>query len=213
MSRSPLSYGPFISRAQAKACGAKTYFTGQACKHGHITERRVSSRSCGECSRIEALARRNQNPEKARENARQWKQANKTAVSDYNRAYGSRHRPAINARANKAYLTCPAFRTERRLRSRLYEMVTKAGCNKTGKFRQIIDIDQSGLMAHIAGQFSDGMSWGNMGEWHIDHIRPCASFDLSDPEQQRECFHYTNLQPLWAEDNLAKSDSWDPVAA
>jgi hypothetical protein len=52
------------------------------------------------------------------------------------------------------------------------------------------------------------MSWGNYGlhGWHVDHIIPCASFDLTDPEQQRQCFHYTNLQPLWAEDNLRKSD-------
>jgi len=60
------------------------------------------------------------------------------------------------------------------------------------------------LMKHIESQFTDGMSWENQGEWHIDHVRPCASFDLTDEQQQRECFHYTNLQPLWAEDNLRK---------
>ena len=55
------------------------------------------------------------------------------------------------------------------------------------------------------------MSWDNYGThgWHIDHIRPCASFDLSDEEQQKICFHYTNLQPLWAEDNLKKSKKWE----
>ena len=48
------------------------------------------------------------------------------------------------------------------------------------------------------------MTWDNHGEWHIDHIKPCASFDLTDADQQRECFNYTNLQPLWAKDNLSK---------
>ena len=43
---------------------------------------------------------------------------------------------------------------------------------------------------------------------YLDHIRPCASFDLTDEAQQRECFHYTNLQPLWATDNMQKSDKW-----
>lgn len=47
------------------------------------------------------------------------------------------------------------------------------------------------------------------GEWHIDHIKPCASFDLTDPEEQKECFHYTNLQPLWAKDNLNKGAKYD----
>ena len=59
---------------------------------------------------------------------------------------------------------------------------------------------------HIENLWLDGMSWENYGKkgWHIDHILPCASFDLADPEQQRKCFHYTNLQPLWATDNWSK---------
>ena len=58
------------------------------------------------------------------------------------------------------------------------------------------------------------MSWDNhgkgKGKWHIDHIRPCASFDLTDLEQQKECFNYSNLQPLWSEDNLIKGDRYNP---
>ena len=52
------------------------------------------------------------------------------------------------------------------------------------------------------------MTWENhgIGGWHVDHIRPCADFNLLDPEQQRQCFHFTNLQPLWAWQNLQKSD-------
>lgn len=50
------------------------------------------------------------------------------------------------------------------------------------------------------------MTWENYGEWHIDHIKPCASFDLNDPEQQKLCFHYTNLQPMWAKENQKKAD-------
>jgi len=57
---------------------------------------------------------------------------------------------------------------------------------------------------HLQKQFSPGMSWENYGKWHVDHKRPCASFDLTDPAQQRECFHFSNLQPLWARDNLSK---------
>lgn len=50
------------------------------------------------------------------------------------------------------------------------------------------------------------MTWENKHLWHIDHIRPCASFDLTIPEQQRQCFKYLNCQPLWAKDNLSKGD-------
>jgi hypothetical protein len=48
------------------------------------------------------------------------------------------------------------------------------------------------------------MTKENYGKWHTDHIIPCAAFDLSDPKQQTKCFHYSNIQPLWAEENLRK---------
>ncbi len=61
---------------------------------------------------------------------------------------------------------------------------------------------------HLERLWLPGMDWSNysLRGWHIDHIIPCAAFDLSDPEQQRKCFHYSNLQPLWAKDNWRKSD-------
>jgi hypothetical protein len=61
---------------------------------------------------------------------------------------------------------------------------------------------------HIEHQFKEGMNWGNCGfrGWHIDHIIPCSAFDLTKIEEQKKCFHYTNLQPLWAKDNLRKSN-------
>ena len=62
------------------------------------------------------------------------------------------------------------------------------------------------LKKHLENQFVEGMSWDNYGEWQIDHIVPCASFDLSDPNQQRICFNFRNLQPLWAKDNQRKQD-------
>jgi hypothetical protein len=58
--------------------------------------------------------------------------------------------------------------------------------------------------AYFESHFLPGMTWENHGDWHIDHKKPCSKFDLSDPDQQRLCFHYTNLQPLWKIDNLRK---------
>lgn len=68
------------------------------------------------------------------------------------------------------------------------------------------------LRQHIELMFEDGMNWGNYGKkdgWQIDHIRPCASFDLDNKNEQYKCFHYTNLQPLWASDNNKKSSWWN----
>ncbi len=64
------------------------------------------------------------------------------------------------------------------------------------------------LWEYLEKQFKTRMTRDNYGKWHMDHKIPCASFDLSDPEQQRRCFHYTNLQPLWARENCRKKASW-----
>jgi hypothetical protein len=69
------------------------------------------------------------------------------------------------------------------------------------------------LWKHLEKQFKDGMTRQNQGEWHIDHIKPCSLFDLTDPEQQKECHNYKNLQPLWAIDNIKKSNKWQAPEA
>lgn len=90
------------------------------------------------------------------------------------------------------------------LRSRLYVALHKN--KKIKSTLEFIGCTIEELKLFLQNQFTDGMSWDKVlnGEIHIDHIMPCASFDLSDPEQQKKCFHYTNLQPLWAADNRKK---------
>lgn len=68
----------------------------------------------------------------------------------------------------------------------------------------LIGCNRRGIRLHIKSQFSKGMRWSNYGEWHIDHIIPCCVFDLTKIEQQKRCFNYKNLQPLWAKDNIIK---------
>ena len=77
---------------------------------------------------------------------------------------------------------------------------------KYGNTIKLIGCSIEQLKQHLESKFKLDMSWNNYGiyGWHIDHIKPCASFDLSKPSEQRKCFHYTNLQPLWAIDNLKK---------
>ncbi|MFA5567980.1 MAG: hypothetical protein WC972_04955 [Trueperaceae bacterium] len=64
------------------------------------------------------------------------------------------------------------------------------------------------LVAHLEARFQPGMSWANYGRWHVDHIRPCASFDLTDPAEFEWCWSLENLQPLWAADNIAKGATY-----
>ena len=97
------------------------------------------------------------------------------------------------------------YRLACNLRTKLWKIM---GNKKNKTTKEFLGCSMEDLKAHLENQFSTGMSWDNYGEWHLDHIKPCCSFDLTDIEQQNVCFHYTNLQPLWAMDNIKKSGKY-----
>lgn len=99
----------------------------------------------------------------------------------------------------------PNFKIRRRLSTRIYIAVKLQRADKTGSARDLLGCSPQELRVYLEGKFKPGMTWKNYGQWHVDHIKPCAKFDLTDPDQQRACFHFTNLQPLWARENLIKS--------
>jgi putative ubiquitin-RnfH superfamily antitoxin RatB of RatAB toxin-antitoxin module len=78
------------------------------------------------------------------------------------------------------------------------------GNYKTGMALQELGCTISVLKQHLSAKFEQGMSWDNYGKWHMDHIRPLSAFDLSDAEQINVACNYSNIQPLWAKDNLMK---------
>jgi hypothetical protein len=120
--------------------------------------------------------------------------------------YRNKNRDKVNQRAAKytlnKYHTDTHLKIKMNLSRRLRQFIKKNG-NRTVDF---IGCSIQDVKVYLEKQFTSGMSWDNYGKWHIDHIIPCASFDLTDPEQQKKCFHYSNLQPLWASDNIRKSD-------
>lgn len=108
------------------------------------------------------------------------------------------------------YRTNLAYRLQSQIAHRIREAIKYQNANKVKGFNRthnIVGCTVEELKQHLEAQFQEGMSWDNWTNdgWHIDHIVPCITFDLTDPEQQKLCFHYTNLQPLWAEENLKKS--------
>jgi hypothetical protein len=126
---------------------------------------------------------------------KEWGKQNAEHLKIYRREY----------QRNRAQ-TDPVFNLVRRQATRI--RVVLRGNIKSAKTMELVGLTATELRDYLQSKFLPGMTWENRREWHIDHIRPCASFDLTDPEQQRICFHYTNLQPLWAKDNLKKSDRW-----
>jgi hypothetical protein len=96
------------------------------------------------------------------------------------------------------------FKILRNLRKRVWDAL-KDNCKSTSTI-DLLGCSIKHLKKHIESHFKSGMSWNNYGYygWHVDHKIPCASFDLSKPEEQRKCFNYTNLQPLWMKENISK---------
>jgi hypothetical protein len=113
---------------------------------------------------------------------------------------------------NQAKMKEPEHRVKKRVMSRIQSAMKRQSVNTRGSFRYVGCCAER-LRAHIESQFSEGMGWHNYGKWHIDHIKPCALFDLSRKDEAMKCFHWTNLQPLWATDNLRKGAKYAARAA
>ncbi len=98
----------------------------------------------------------------------------------------------------------PSYKIKRNLRRRIHHALN--GKNKSKKTFELLGCDIDFFKKYIENKFTEGMCWENYGVkgWHIDHIIPCAKFDLNIPEEQQKCFHYSNQQPLWATDNYKK---------
>ena len=193
-----------ITRNEALSQGLKYYPMVKPCNRGHLSFRYSRSGLCRECviqtgkknyySDVEKhkLYRREysrNNKQKNNARARLWRNKNKEKYAEYRKIYAKRN---------------PYIRIQKILRTRINDAIN--GSVKSAKTMQLIGCKINEFIIHIEKQFANKMTWENYGSvWHIDHIRPCASFDLSLEDQQRICFHFTNLRPLLKMDNLKKS--------
>ncbi len=95
------------------------------------------------------------------------------------------------------------------LRSSLRRVLKLQNAQKSYRIMEIVGCSVENLVNYLKSKMLLGMTWDNYGEWHIDHIRPCVAFDLTDSEEQKRCFNYRNLQPLWAKDNSSKNSYYN----
>lgn len=118
-------------------------------------------------------------------------------------------RKTVRERERRRRREDPQFRLTGLLRQRIYKAL-RGVATKSAATLKLLGCSVDELREHLEKQFQPGMTWADRGAWHVDHIRPVSSFDLTDPEQQQQCFHYTNLQPLWAADNIRKGARYQP---
>lgn len=134
---------------------------------------------------------------------------NREEIALRQKEYASRNKKVRNKRQKYNLENNINFRLARVLRSRVYNALN--GNAKPESTLKLLGCSIENFKSHLEFQFTKGMSWKTYGlyGWHIDHVKPCDAFDLSDPQQQKECFHYSNMQPLWAGDNIRKGHFWN----
>ena len=150
------------------------------------------------------------NKDDIRKKIKLWELKNKEHLKktkiEYNKKNKSRLRAIARKRVRGYYKNNPEFKLREYLRNRVREVLKEQKSIKSQSTFELIGCSPKQLRNHIEKLFKKDMDWNNYGKWHIDHIIPCSKFNLIDPEQQKICFNYKNLQPLWAKDNIIKSN-------
>jgi len=146
--------------------------------------------------------------ESSSEYRKDWREKNKLKIREQARLYYQKHKERIYDYRRKRVKTDIQTRLAQRLRCRL--RIARKNNQKKGSAIRDLGCSLADLMVHIEKLFynhkqtGEAMHWGNYGLWHVDHILPLSSFDLTDIKQVKLACHYTNLQPLWAIDNQRK---------
>lgn len=196
-----------ISRKEALSLGKTHYYTGIPCKHGHITKRLVSNWTCCECINERG---RNVDKTKKAEWDKGYRDRHPNKLKESKKRYYLQNKDIINTKTTEytrnKRKTDTLFRLTCVMRSRLSNALKRRGYDKTSITADTLGCSWEDLKIHLESQFKDGMTWENHGKttWHIDHIIPLAS--ASNSEEMCKLNHYTNLQPLWAKDNMSKGN-------
>jgi hypothetical protein len=209
-----------ITKADAKAQKLRRFYTGLPCKLGHVAERLTSNGRCVICSRLSVRRSEKRNKKKMLEWRRKRLKIRNQEINEarrllyakdierrraLQRAQHARRRARRNKYQNGRRATDVNFRIGAILRVRIHDLLR--GRKKAGSAVRDMDCSIDELRMHIERQFSHSMRWDNWGKvWQLDHIRPLASFDLTDRAQFLAACHYSNLQPLAVDEHREKTE-------
>lgn len=162
--------------------------------------REAEQKPCSECNEVQHIScfepRRNQ-----------CMKCRQKYIQEYHKQLDVKQR--INSNAKLLKQNNPQALLKSRLRSRLYNLMKKHNSTKCEKTVDLIGCTWNEFVAHMESQFEDGMKW-SCTNLSIDHKVPCSLFDLTDPKEQKRCFYYLNLQPMYLSDNIKKKDKLLP---
>lgn len=196
---------PRLEHEDAKRLGLKRYFVGIMCKNGHVAERYVGNHECTICSNRNVKERYANDPDfrqrridyqVAMNRRPDVREKRLVKMSEYNK------RPEVRQRLLTRIKVDPQFKLVWNIRTLLRNALKSRGGRKQNRLEQILGCSVEFFVSHMARQFQTGMTWGNHGEWEIDHIVPLNT--AATCEDVLALFHYTNLRPLWKAKNREK---------
>ena len=157
---------------------------------------------CKDCANIQNRLNTIKNPESTKLSKQMWKKNNKELVNIHTKQYYYRHQEKRQLLRMHNYYNDPLYRLKSNMRSLIHSSFRLRNFIKPSKLENILGCSIEEFKVYIENQFIENMSWENRNLWHVDHIIPLASaISLEDIYRLN---HYTNLQPLWARDNLSK---------
>ena len=214
----------------------RTKQISKAYRENNKEKRAEYKRNNPEKNRIYAKKYRENNKEKVRAIRARWRKKNKKKIKESSKIYLEKNKERIKQyridnyekiskaakkkRSTREYKDRQNryfknrlkkdinFKIGHTLRKQLNKKLSSQKVYKKNKALELLGININDFKAYIVKKFKPGMTWKNHGKWHIDHIKPVSKFDLTNQEEQKKCFHYTNLQPLWAKENIVKSDKY-----
>jgi hypothetical protein len=165
-----------------------------------ITKKDGFRPECKVCVKNFEKNKRAENPKMMSLKLKEFYLSNPEKRKEYRKKYKLRKHQQRKERRNND----PIFNLINRVRCRLWKYLNILSITKRNRTFDIVGCQPEFLKEHLEKQFKEGMTWENRGEWHIDHIIPLST--AKNEEELYKLCHYTNLQPLWAEENLKKSN-------
>jgi hypothetical protein len=150
--------------------------------------------------------------ERLKRNHKKWAEENKEHLSKYIKKYRENNVDKIrqikrNYEKNRKD-SDPLYKLVANFRTAIWTVLKESNVDKYGHYFDVLQYSPEELIVHLENQFKDDMTWDNYGVWHVDHKLPITSFDIQEigDEEFMKCWCLDNLQPMWGEENIRKSN-------
>ena len=143
---------------------------------------------------------------------KQWSKENRDRLNEYHKEWRTKnidkHRENKRNYEKTRKANDPLYKLINNFRTAIYQVLKENNVQKNGHYFEVLKYSPDDLINHLEKQFTNGMTWDNYGEWHVDHILPISSFNIQEvgDEPFMECWSLRNLRPLWGDENIRKSN-------